>query len=106
MAYNLLRCERDQSYLMPPSMRDWLSEGHLAWFTQVKTVAIKYACCTPRPLVRVAKSRPTRAALYRVAAAGLATNRSHQVRKVQRMLAEAKAADAEEKAPRVKTLPL
>ena len=32
MAYNLLNCERDQSYLMPPSMRDWLSEGHLAWF--------------------------------------------------------------------------
>ena len=32
MAYNLLRCERDRSYLMPPSMRDWLSEGHLAWF--------------------------------------------------------------------------
>ena len=29
---NLLRWERDQSYLMPPSMRDWLSEGHLAWF--------------------------------------------------------------------------
>ena len=24
--------ERDQSYMMPPSMRDWLSEGHLAWF--------------------------------------------------------------------------
>ena len=32
MGYNLLRCEGDQSYLMPPSMRDWLSEGHLAWF--------------------------------------------------------------------------
>ena len=32
MAYNLLSCERDHSYLMPPSMRDWLSEGHLAWF--------------------------------------------------------------------------
>ena len=32
MAYNLLSWERDQSYLMPPSMRDWLSEGHLAWF--------------------------------------------------------------------------
>ena len=32
MAYNLPSCERDQSYLMPPSMRDWLSEGHLAWF--------------------------------------------------------------------------
>ena len=32
MTYNLLSCERDQSYLMPPSMKDWLSEGHLAWF--------------------------------------------------------------------------
>ena len=32
MAYNLLRWERDQSCLMPPSMGDWLSEGHLAWF--------------------------------------------------------------------------
>ena len=32
MGYNLLSCERDQSYLMPPSMRDWLREGHLAWF--------------------------------------------------------------------------
>ena len=32
MAYKLLRCERDQSYMMPPFMRDWLSEGHLAWF--------------------------------------------------------------------------
>ena len=31
MAYNLLSCERDQSYLMPPSMRDCLSEVHLAW---------------------------------------------------------------------------
>lgn len=32
MAYNLLRGDREQSYLMPPSMREWLSEGHLAWF--------------------------------------------------------------------------
>ena len=33
MAYNLRRGDREQSYLMPPSMREWLSEGHLAWFT-------------------------------------------------------------------------
>ena len=26
MAYNLLSCERDQSYLMPPSMRDWCEQ--------------------------------------------------------------------------------
>ena len=23
---------QDQLYLLPPSMRDWLPEGHLAWF--------------------------------------------------------------------------
>ena len=32
MAYKLLGWERDQSYLMAPSMRGWLSEGHLGWF--------------------------------------------------------------------------
>jgi transposase len=32
MAYNLLPCEREQSYLMPPSLREWLAEGDLAWF--------------------------------------------------------------------------
>lgn len=24
--------DREQGYLMPPSLREWLSEGHLAWF--------------------------------------------------------------------------
>ena len=32
MAYNLLPWDREQGYLMPPSMSEWLSEGHLAWF--------------------------------------------------------------------------
>ncbi len=32
MAYNLLPYDREQAYLMPPSLRDWLGEGHLAWF--------------------------------------------------------------------------
>ena len=32
MAYNLLPCNREQSYLMPPSLKEWLIEGHLAWF--------------------------------------------------------------------------
>ncbi|MFH1483835.1 MAG: IS1182 family transposase [Chloroflexota bacterium] len=32
MAYNLLPCDREQGYLMPPSLRDWLEEDHLAWF--------------------------------------------------------------------------
>jgi transposase len=32
MAYNFLRGDRDQSFLLPPDLRDWLPEGHLAWF--------------------------------------------------------------------------
>jgi transposase len=32
MAYNLLPYDREQSYLMPPSLREWLGEGDLAWF--------------------------------------------------------------------------
>src|SRR5512132_300934 len=32
MAYNFLRAERDQPFLLPPDLRDWLPDGHLAWF--------------------------------------------------------------------------
>jgi len=32
MGHNFIPCDRDQSYLMPPSLRDWLPEDHLAWF--------------------------------------------------------------------------
>lgn len=32
MAYNFRCVDRDQQFLMPPSVRDWLPEGHLAWF--------------------------------------------------------------------------
>jgi transposase len=32
MAYNFLRGDRDQPLLLPPDLRDWLPEGHLAWF--------------------------------------------------------------------------
>ena len=32
MGYNLLRWDREQGYLMPPSVRDWLREEDLAWF--------------------------------------------------------------------------
>jgi hypothetical protein len=32
MAYNFLRGDRDQPFLPPPDLRDWLPEGHLAWF--------------------------------------------------------------------------
>ena len=32
MGYNFLPCERDQLFLMPPALQDWLPEGDLAWF--------------------------------------------------------------------------
>lgn len=32
MAYNYTECNRDQMYLLPPSMKDWLPEDHFAWF--------------------------------------------------------------------------
>jgi transposase len=32
MAYNFLRSERNQRFLLPPDLCDWLPQGHLAWF--------------------------------------------------------------------------
>jgi len=32
VAFNFLACDRDQELLLPPSLRDWLPEDHLAWF--------------------------------------------------------------------------
>jgi transposase len=32
MADSFLRGDRDQPFLLPPDLRDWLPAGHLAWF--------------------------------------------------------------------------
>src|SRR3954447_12071351 len=32
MAQNFISCDREQAFLMPPSLREWLPEDHLAWF--------------------------------------------------------------------------
>src|SRR3954466_14490596 len=32
MAQNFIACDREQAFLMPPDVRDWLPENHLAWF--------------------------------------------------------------------------
>ena len=32
MAQNFLHCDRDQPMLLPPDLRDWLDDDHLAWF--------------------------------------------------------------------------
>jgi transposase len=32
MPQNFIGCDREQVFLMPPSLREWLPEDHLAWF--------------------------------------------------------------------------
>jgi transposase len=32
VAQNFIECDREQAFLMPPSLRGWLPEDHLAWF--------------------------------------------------------------------------
>src|ERR1700684_4099591 len=32
MAQNFICCDRDLLFLLPPDVRDWLPDGHLAWF--------------------------------------------------------------------------
>jgi hypothetical protein len=32
MPQNFIDCDREQAFLLPPSLRDWLAEDHLAWF--------------------------------------------------------------------------
>ncbi len=32
MTQNFLSCDREQSLLLPPNLRDWLASDHLAWF--------------------------------------------------------------------------
>ncbi len=32
MGQSFIACDREQAFLMPPDVRDWLPEGHFAWF--------------------------------------------------------------------------
>src|SRR6476469_8919705 len=32
MGQSFIACDREQSFLMPPDVREWLAPGHLAWF--------------------------------------------------------------------------
>jgi transposase len=31
MPQNFIGCDREQSFLLPPSLRDWVPAGHLVW---------------------------------------------------------------------------
>jgi len=32
MPQKFVGCDREQAFLLPPDVCDWLPEGHLAWF--------------------------------------------------------------------------
>src|SRR3954465_12321004 len=39
MAQNFIGCDREQPFLLPPDLRDWLPEDHFAWFV-IDAVAV------------------------------------------------------------------
>jgi transposase len=40
MPQSFIACDREQAFLMPPDVREWLPEGHLAWFVLDAIAAI------------------------------------------------------------------
>ena len=48
MAQNFIACDREQGLLLPPSVSDWLPEGHLAWFVIDAVAGIDLAAFSPR----------------------------------------------------------
>ena len=51
MPQNFIESSRDQSFLLAPSLRDWLPEDHLAWFViqTVDEVVLVRGAFTGRP---------------------------------------------------------
>jgi transposase len=43
MTQSFIACDREQAFLMPPDVREWLPEGHLAWFVLDAVAAIDLA---------------------------------------------------------------
>ena len=57
MAYGCRPADRDQQFLLPPDMRTWLPEGHLAWLVDAKVVAVN-STKVLRQRVRVGEPDP------------------------------------------------
>src|ERR671910_751872 len=61
MAQNFVACDRDQELLLPPSLREWLPDGHLAGFVigerssrrlerpSIEDVATRVICANQTP---------------------------------------------------------
>jgi hypothetical protein len=55
-----MSAQRDQLFLMPVSMRDWLDEGHLAWFVIDVVSELDTTVLHHRPAAGRAARRMTR----------------------------------------------
>jgi hypothetical protein len=70
MPQNFLACDREQSFLLPPDVREWLLEDHLAWFV-IDAVGVMdttafyaaYRSNMPGSLHRAPTPRPRNAAV-------------------------------------------
>ena len=56
MAYHYVGGDRDQLFLLATSMRDWLDEGHLAWFVIDVVAKVDTSAFHARPPQRRAGS--------------------------------------------------
>jgi transposase len=52
MAYGYRAADRDQPFLLPPDLRDWLPPGHLAWFVIDVVAALDLSRFAARPTPR------------------------------------------------------
>jgi len=68
MAYNFISSDRDQMYLLPPDMRDWLPGNHLVWFIMEILSHLDlipfYQRCNPKKEGRAAYNPSIMTALY------------------------------------------
>ena len=47
MGQRFVACDREQSFLLPPDVREWLPDNHLAWFVISAVEEMDLARSTP-----------------------------------------------------------
>ncbi len=57
MACNFIPRDRDQDFLLPPSVAGWLPEGHMAWFVLDAVEGMDWARST-RSIARTGRAAP------------------------------------------------
>jgi transposase len=45
MGQSFIACDREQSFVMPPDVREWLPENHLAWFVLAAVEEMELEAC-------------------------------------------------------------